>query len=179
MGDGGLTHRSIGPVSAFARAAGPEILDPLSAPEYYNEIRRKRVFAYLVDICVIVLLNVLWWLPGALFSVISLFTMTPFFVAGSVLLPFIYHTYFIGSDGNATLGMRWMGVRVAAWNGRNPGYLQALVQTTLFYATVPTTQGLVLLVSLFNDRGRCLHDILCGTVVVNVVQGPVLEQQFE
>ena len=32
--------------------------------------------------------------------------------------------------------------------------------------------GLVLLVSLFNDRGRCLHDILCGTVVVNVLDRP-------
>ena len=33
--------------------------------------------------------------------------------------------------------------------------------------TVPATSGLVLLVALFADRRRCLHDMLSGVIVVN------------
>ncbi len=75
--------------------------------------------------------------------------------------------------------MRALGLKVAVWNGRSPSYAQALLQTLLFYATVPATNGLVLLVSLCNDRGRCLHDILCGTVVVNMIDGPILTDARE
>ena len=103
-----------------------------------------------------------------------MFTGWPLVLLGAVVLPIAYHTYFIGSAGNATLGMRALGLRVAVWHGGNPGWAQALLQTLLFYATVPTTHGLVLLVAFFNERGRCLHDILCGTVVVDVTEAPVL-----
>ena len=111
---------------------------------------------------------------GSILSVFTLFALWPLVGLGAVLLPLAYHGFFIGSPGNATPGMRVMGVRVLAWNGNEVSYPQAIAQTLLFYATVPLTHGLVLLVSLFNERGRCLHDLLCGTVVVNVTDHPVL-----
>ena len=81
-------------------------------------------------------------------------------------VPVAYHTLTIGGAASATLGMRLFGLEVRVWNGGKPGYLQALLHTAVFYVTVSFTGGLILLWALFNNRGRCLHDILCGTLVI-------------
>ncbi len=141
-------------------------------PAGYEGIRVKRILSYLIDVLVVAALVIAWWLVGAIFSVLTFFMGWPLIVLGAVLLPIAYHTYFIGAEQHQTLGMRALGIRVAMWDGGDPSYPQALLQTLLFYATVPTTHGLILLVSLFNPQGRCLHDILCGTTVVSVVEGP-------
>jgi len=146
----------------------------MQARGYFEGIRLKRVLAYLIDVLIVLALAGAWWLIGVVLSFITFFLFWPLVVTGAALLPFAYHTYCIGSERHATPGMRALGIRVAAWNGRNPSYLQAFIQTVLFYASLSGPQILILLVSFFNDRGRCLHDILGGTVVVNVVDGPVL-----
>jgi uncharacterized RDD family membrane protein YckC len=58
-----------------------------------------------------------------------------------------------------------MGLQAAAWTGEHPGALRAILLPALFYATVPTTGFLMLLFSLFDGRGRCLHDHLAGILV--------------
>jgi len=69
-----------------------------------------------------------------------------------------------GSVGVATLKVdRFVEQRA----GDEPGYLQACVLSVLFYLSVTFTSGLVLLVPLFSDRGRCLHDIVTGVFVIN------------
>ncbi len=169
--------RRIGRGPIFAAADDIEMPGPgaeLTAPIYFEGVRVKRVLAFLIDFCLLVALTAVWWVIGSILSVFTLFALWPLVGLGAVLLPLAYHGFFIGSPGNATPGMRVMGVRVLAWNGNEVSYPQAIAQTLLFYATVPLTHGLVLLVSLFNERGRCLHDLLCGTVVVNVTDHPVL-----
>ena len=167
--------------STAARRAVEQILsatdgaaesDQFTAPEFFEGIRLKRVLAFLIDVCILAAVTLLWWLLGILATALTLGAVLPLVILGAVLMPIVYHTYFIGAERNATLGMRALGIRVMVWNGRRPTHVQALIQTLLFYATVPITNGLVLLVSLFNDHGRCLHDILCGTVVVNVLDRP-------
>ena len=81
------------------------------------------------------------------------------------VLPVAYHTFFIGRDG-ATPGMRVFDLEVRSWNGRPPDTSQAFLTTVLFYASVSLTVWLVLLVPLFTDRNRTLHDILAGTIVL-------------
>ena len=62
--------------------------------------------------------------------------------------------------------MRLTGIEVRSWTGERPSYLQAFVQTILFYVTVYPTWSLVLVIALFNERRRTLHDILAGTLVI-------------
>ena len=81
-------------------------------------------------------------------------------------IPVLYHTLSIGGPHSATPGMRLTGVEVRSWTGERPSYLQAFVQTVLFYVTVYPTWSLVLLIALFNERRRTLHDMLAGTLVV-------------
>jgi uncharacterized RDD family membrane protein YckC len=62
--------------------------------------------------------------------------------------------------------MQFMGIEVRSLNGARPNLLQAFAMTALFYLSVAVTTSLILLVALFNDRRRCAHDILSGTIVV-------------
>jgi uncharacterized RDD family membrane protein YckC len=62
--------------------------------------------------------------------------------------------------------MRLLGLQVRSFDGAAPSKMQAFLQIALFYVTVPTTGGWILLVSLFNPYRRPLHDILSHTVVL-------------
>ena len=62
--------------------------------------------------------------------------------------------------------MKLLDLETRTWNGARPDYLQALVMTFLFYASIVITWFLVLLVPLFNERRRTLHDLISGVVVV-------------
>lgn len=152
-----------------------EAPDPIAIPALFDGARWRRIVAYLIDVVIVLLLAGLLWLAGSVFIVLTLGALTPLVVIGAALLPIAYHTFFIGGPRNATLGMQMMDLRVVAWNGNRPTYLQAGIQTVLFYLTVPTTNGLILLVSLFNDRGRCVHEMLCGTLTINDLMLPEIE----
>ena len=135
--------------------------DPLAEPGYYDGLLWRRVFGFAVDVVLVWGVNI-----GLLIlTILSLGLLWPILVVVSPVLPLAYHTYFLGRNG-ATPGMALFDVELRAWDGRPLDYLQAFLQTALFYATMALTGGLVLIVSLFNDRRRTLHDILSGSIAV-------------
>ena len=141
--------------------------DPLSHPELFDGVVFKRVVGYLIDALILggaVLF--LWFLV-----VVTLGLLGPAAALITPLLPLAYHTLLIGGPNSATIGMRLMGVEVRRLDGGRPDIVQALIQTLLFYATLAFT-GLLLVIALFNDKRRCLHDWLSGTLVVNADTTP-------
>ena len=62
--------------------------------------------------------------------------------------------------------MRLMRLKAINHQGNEPRNLQAFVLSVLFYLSVSFTFGFVLLVALFNNKGRCLHDILTGVFII-------------
>jgi len=148
------------PARTFSWTAPP---DPLDRPELFEGIIIKRVFAYLID--VLLLLGVtgfIWLLVVLTFGLLGGIAaiLTP-------LIPLAYHTLLIGGHDSATLGMRFAGIHVRRLDGGAPGYAQAALLTLLFYASVAVAlTGLLLIVAFFNERGRCLHDYLSGTLTV-------------
>lgn len=153
--------------NGWTRAWPDEAPDPLEAPELYDGIRVKRLVAYGIDLIIIAALLGLMWVIGIFFVAVTFGLLMPVLTVATALLPIAYHTALIGGPANATVGMRVMDLRVVAWNGHRPGYAQAALQTVLFYASITLATFLVLAVSFFNPRGRCLHDLLAGTVTVN------------
>ena len=139
--------------------------EPFAAPAYYRGVVARRVFAYWVDIFCIALLVAFAWLVLWMLAIASLGLLSPLLLMLG-LIPVLYHTLSIGGPHSATPGMRLTGVEVRSWTGERPSYLQAFLQTILFYVTVYATWSLVLLVALFNERRRTLHDILAGTLVI-------------
>lgn len=141
-------------------------VDPLSDPQLFDGIILRRSLAYLVDLLVLVGIIILFKVALVFLTIVSFGLLTPVLILIGAIIPAAYHTLTIGGPASATLGMRLLGIEVRVWNGGKPGYLQALLQTVVFYVTTGMTAGLILLWALFNNRRRCLHDILCGTVVV-------------
>ncbi|MBX3447343.1 MAG: RDD family protein [Parvibaculaceae bacterium] len=124
-----------------------------------------RCLAFIADLLVVTVLLVVASIIFGILGVISFGLLWP----GAALTPLLVLAYFtltLGGRHSATPGMRWQGIELRAWNGNRPGYLQAFLQTLLFYITVTVGTALVLLVPFFNKRRRCLHDYLCGTVFV-------------
>jgi uncharacterized RDD family membrane protein YckC len=131
----------------------------------YDAIVVRRAFGYLVDVVLLAMVSVLVWAALGVLGILSLGLLLPLQAAALALLPAAYHTLFIGAQG-ATPGMRLMDLEVRSLDGGRPDYVQALVMTAVFYVSISLTAWLVLLVALFNDRRRTLHDFLAGVIVV-------------
>lgn len=136
--------------------------DGMSHPELFAGIVFRRVFAYIVD--VIILGGAVVFLWFLVFMTLGL--LGPIAALITSVLPLAYHSFLIGGPNSATIGMRMMGIEVRRLDGGRPDLAQAFLQTILFYATLALT-GLLLVVALFNNRHRCLHDWLSGTLTVN------------
>ena len=141
--------------------------EPFASPEYYQGVLIRRVFAYWVDLLCIGLLIALAWVVFSMLAIASLGLLSPLLLILG-LIPVLYHTLTIGGPHSATPGMRLTGVEVRSLTGERPSYLQAFVQTILFYVTVYPTWSLVLVIALTNPRRRTLHDILAGTLVIRI-----------
>jgi uncharacterized RDD family membrane protein YckC len=138
-------------------------------PARLEGVLPRRVFAFLIDATIIL---AVWLLCGLFATVLAVLTFG-LLSGGFLLLPVIgplYHTLTIGLSG-ATWGQRALGLEVCDLLRRPPSLLQAIVQTAVFYISVPATLGLVLLAVFFLDRKRTLHDWLSGLQVLRRVQG--------
>jgi len=149
-------------------ATGLEWREPewLSNPALYDGVFSRRIFAYLLDaLLALVLVSLLFFVSCTLtVGTLGLLGL-PAFIFGTPFVHFVLAAATIGGRRAATPGMRALGLRAVAWNGENPGPLRGIIMTAMFYVTVPTTGFLILLFAFFDPRGRCLHDHLAGVLV--------------
>ena len=79
----------------------------------------------------------------------------------------VYYGAPLGGPRSATVGMRVMDLEMRTWYGA-PGYfVLGARHAVLFWVSISFLTPLIVLVGLFNDRRRLLHDIVLGTVVIN------------
>ena len=132
----------------------------------YDGVLTKRVFAFIIDYVLIFLLLI----PVAIVvAVLGLLTLGLGWLLFGILGPLtalLYVAMTLGGRHQATKGMQWMGIRLERLDGGPVGGMLAMVHTVLFWAGNAILTPLVLLVTLFTDRKRTLHDLLLGTVVV-------------
>lgn len=123
----------------------------------------RRIIAYLIDAFLLSLAVPV----GMTLSFLSLGLLAPIVGIALFAIPFLYHSLLIATPRGATVGQRVMGLRVVSFgSGQQVEFLQALLQVVLFYASLGFSGGLLLLWCLFDDRGRCLHEIFSGTVTL-------------
>jgi uncharacterized RDD family membrane protein YckC len=145
--------------------------DPMSAPELYDGVLWRRTVAFFIDLF---LLGFVYLAIGFLAMVATAITfgaLAPVQAAVMALLPSIYAAMTIHWFG-ATPGMRAMALSVRDWRGRSCGLAQGFLMAVVFYASFGLTSGLIMLVPLFSDRRRTLHDMLAATVVVRAAHAP-------
>jgi uncharacterized RDD family membrane protein YckC len=144
---------------------GEIISSKLDDVRAYDGVRTRRIFAFLIDYLIVILLLIPF---GLLVLLLGLLTFGLgwglFAILGpAVALVYVWNT--LGGPNQATTGMRMMGIRLDRLDGRPIDGLLAVVHSVLFWAGNAVLTPLVLLVTLFSDRKRALHDLLLGTVV--------------
>lgn len=123
----------------------------------------KRVIAYIIDAIILFFIGV----AITIVNIMSFGLLTPIVTVVMIALPIAYHTYLISSPRQATIGQKAMGLmQVNSDTGERLNWQQAIIQVVLFYMTLWMTGGLLLLWCLFDNKGRCLHDILSNTSVI-------------
>jgi len=144
-----------------------DVFDPVRHPELFAGVRSRRIFAFFIDVIVIALLT---FGAGILVFVLGVFTLGLGFLLYGILpaaVALLYVAFTLGGPQASTLGMRAMGLEMRLWYGARPYPLLAAVHALLFWFSVSLLTPLILLVALFSDRKRLLHDIILGVVVIN------------
>ncbi|MEM9635779.1 MAG: RDD family protein [Pseudomonadota bacterium] len=147
--------------------AREDVFDPVRNPKLFEGVRSRRIFAFLIDVIVIALLT---FGAGVLVFFLGIFTLGLGFLLYAILptaVALLYVAFTLGGPQASTLGMRAMGLEMRLWYGAKPYPLLAAVHAILFWFSVSLLTPLILLVSLFSDRKRLLHDIVLGVVVIN------------
>ena len=148
----------------------PHAYDPATQPELFEGVLARRVVAFLIDLVILAIPVTLLAIFIFAVGVVTLglgFVFYALLPPAAVLWALFYYGVTLGSVHSATIGMRVMDLEMRTWYGSPAYFVLGAVHAVVFWITVSVFTPLVLLVCLFNERRRCLHDILVGTVVIN------------
>ena len=148
----------------------PHAYDPATDPELFEGVLARRVLAFFIDV-ILIAIPVLF--AGLFIFVFGLVTfglgwalywlLSP----AAVICALVYYGVTFGSPASATIGMRAMDIEMRTWYGAPMYFLLGAVHAIVFWISVSALTPLILLVGLFNERRRLLHDMLVGSVVIN------------
>ena len=148
----------------------PHAYDPAANPELFEGVLARRIIAFVIDLIILAMPVV--FLAMFIF-VVGVVTFGLGFVFYALLSPIMvlwalfYYGITLGGRHSATIGMRAMDIEMRTWYGSPAYFVLGAVHAIVFWISVSMLTPLVLVVCLFNERRRCLHDILIGTVVIN------------
>ena len=150
-----------------SRTLGGEMISGrLDDVRLYEGVRTRRVFAFLIDYLIVLLLLIPF---GILVFLLGILTLGLGWMLFGILFPAVALTYVwttLGGPKQATTGMQMMSVRLERFDGERVDGMLAVVHTVLFWAGNVILSPLILLATLFLERKRTVHDLLLGTVVV-------------
>src|SRR5690349_21248621 len=131
----------------------------------------RRFWAYIIDLFVIALWVVLISIGIFFLGIITLGLGWGLFFALplTALIFIVYNAVTIGGASQATVGMRYMGLRVIDPNtGRGPSPLAAAVHALFFYVAISTflLWACDVLVVFVRDDCRFIRDLLTDMMVV-------------
>ncbi len=134
----------------------------------YSGVLSRRIFAFILDYFIVALLCI----PAAVvLFFISIATLGLGFFLYPALFVIVAGLYFgltLGGPNQASLGMRAFGIAMMRTDGRPLDFMTAIVHLVLFWIINSFLTPLILLVGLFTDRGRLIHDLLLGTVIARM-----------
>jgi uncharacterized RDD family membrane protein YckC len=159
-------QNTLRPRSGSAYADQPHAYDPVTQRQLFDGVIGKRLMAFVVDAIIILLL---WVLAAVVVGVLGIITLGLAWLLYGAIFPLVglgYNAVTIGGSNSATVGQRMMGLEVRMWFGGKVSPLVAAFHALLFWFSFVIFCP-ILLWALFDQRKRCLHDILAGVVVIN------------
>jgi uncharacterized RDD family membrane protein YckC len=149
-----------------SRGEGAAARAELSDPRHYDGVLLRRSCAAILDFTIAFVLSLVLTLATCTASVFTLGLLSiPAILVAPIVIHAVMATFMIAGPRAASWGMRAFGVRVAALNGQRLDHVQAFLMVAMYFASA-TIFFPVLLMGLFMERGRLLHDLVSGTVVV-------------
>ena len=138
----------------------------MTQPQLFEAVIRKRCVAFLIDAVIIALL---WAVAVVAVTILGVLTLGLAWLLFGLIFPAVglgYNALTIGGPKAATVGQRMMGLTVPMWYGGKVTPLIAAFHALLFWFSLVIFFP-ILLWAFFDQRKRCLHDILAGVVVIN------------
>lgn len=135
--------------------------DPDRQPQFYESVPAKRLFAWIIDTGLIVVVCVLI-VPFTAFTGLFFF---PLLIA---VVGFVYRVVTLAA-GSATWGMRFAGIELRTAQGARFDATIAIAHTagyTISFAIMPLQVISVILMAT-GPRGQGLSDMVLGTVALN------------
>lgn len=139
--------------------------DQVTDAELTDGVFGRRLLAWLIDSLILTVILAVLGIVLFIFGLITLGLAMPL-LGGLWVVPTVYTFLFVASGNQATPGQALAGLRVVRNDDfGKPTPAQAVVFAVGFWLTMAA--GVVwLLVALVTWRGRCLHDIVSGLLVV-------------
>lgn len=134
---------------------------PDHQPEFYETVAMKRLFAWILDSCIILALSVVAVLMTAF---VGLFVWPLLYL----VIGFAYRVATI-SSGSATWGMRFVGIELRDAHGARLDGGLALAHTAGYTVSMalPVLQIISIIMMLTSARAQGLTDSMIGTVALN------------
>ena len=148
----------------------PHAYDPMTNPELFEGVLARRCIAFLIDVVIIFIPVLFAVIFIFIFGVITLglgWALYWLLSPATVIWAIVYYGLTFGSPASATIGMRIMDLEMRTWYGAQAYFVLGAVHAIVYWVTVSLLTPFILLVALFNDRRRLLHDMLVGTIVIN------------
>jgi len=140
--------------------------DPASAPELFENILKRRVIAFFIDLVILSAIVLFVVVSGI---ITGFMTMGAAWLAliGAVPLSIVgYYAATLGSARRATIGMAMMDIVLTPTRGLPLDGGRAFLHPLIFWLTVWLLPPVSLLVALVTPRRQLLHDLLSGTLMV-------------
>lgn len=136
----------------------------------YEGVRTRRIMAFLIDYAFVFVLVVL---AVPVVALVGLATFGIGWLLYLILAPLValsYVAWTVGGPHQATVGMRMMDVQLVRYDGQTIDPMTAIVHAVLFWAANVVLTPLILLIGLFTEHKRLLHDLALGTVVLRATR---------
>jgi uncharacterized RDD family membrane protein YckC len=144
----------------------PALPDPETAPELFEGILARRVFAFVIDLVVMGAMILAFSLVGL---VAGFLTFGLAWLALIAVIPatiVLYYGATLGSPRRATMGMQVMDIVLTPTRGQPLDGWMAIVHAAVFWLTVWISWPISLLFALFTPRRQMIHDLVTGTLMV-------------
>jgi uncharacterized RDD family membrane protein YckC len=148
----------------------PHAYDPVRNPELFKGVVMRRALAFVIDVIIIAVPVAFAGLFILLFGFVTFglgWLLFWLLQPATIVWALLYYGFTLGSPASATIGMRCMDIQLRTWYGAPCYFVLGAVHAIAFWISISVLTPLVLIVCLFNDRRRQLHDFVLGTVVVN------------
>lgn len=151
-------------------ASTADIYQGREAEILFEGVMSRRAVAFILDAIALFIICAVLSVPFFILGILTfglLFFFYGLFIAAIVLG---YITLSLGGEDGATPGMRAMQIELRTLDGYRPTRAIAFVHGFLFFAFNSIVSPLILLIGLFNRRGRLAHDFVCNTVMINTAE---------